>query len=84
MDLLRDLSRRMGKTLVTSVHAVHFAQSHFDRIIGLREGRVLFDRPSGEVNPAMIRDLYRISDAARGGSQGERAGEGLAGTARYG
>jgi phosphonate transport system ATP-binding protein len=62
MDLLRDLSRRTGKTLVTSVHTFHFAQSHFDRIIGLRGGRVLFDSPAGDVTPSMVADLYRIGD----------------------
>jgi phosphonate transport system ATP-binding protein len=63
MDLLRDLSREMGKTLVTSVHTYHFAQSHFDRIVGLREGRILFDCGASEVTPAMIEALYRIGDA---------------------
>ncbi|HYP18504.1 MAG TPA: phosphonate ABC transporter ATP-binding protein [Chloroflexia bacterium] len=63
MDLLRDLSRRTGKTLVTSVHTFHFARSHFDRIIGLRGGRVLFDAPAGDVTPAMAADLYRIGES---------------------
>jgi phosphonate transport system ATP-binding protein len=63
MDLLRDLSRRTGKTLVTSVHTFHFARSHFDRVIGLRGGRVLFDSPAGDVTPAMAADLYRIGES---------------------
>ncbi|HYP41663.1 MAG TPA: phosphonate ABC transporter ATP-binding protein [Chloroflexia bacterium] len=65
MDLLRDLSRRTGKTLVTSVHTFHFARSHFDRIIGLRGGRVLFDSPAGGVTSAMAADLYRIGESRR-------------------
>ncbi len=60
MDLLRDLSRETGMTLVTSIHAVAFARSHFGRVIGLRAGRILFDRPAAEVTPAMIDALYRI------------------------
>ena len=63
MDLLRDVSREMGKTLVTSVHTYHFAQSHFDRIVGLREGRVLFDSSASAVTPAMAESLYRIGHA---------------------
>lgn len=62
MDLLRDLSRRSGKTLVTSVHAFHFAKSHFDRIVGLREGRIFFDCPSADVTDEMVDALYRIGD----------------------
>jgi phosphonate transport system ATP-binding protein len=60
MDLLRDLSAKTDKTLVTSVHAFHFAQSHFTRIVGLREGRVLFDSSAGAVTPEMVSALYMI------------------------
>lgn len=60
MDLLRDLSTQTGKTLVTSVHTVQFARSHFKRIVGLREGRILFDCPASEATDWMIEALYRI------------------------
>lgn len=60
MDLLRDLSQTSGKTLVTSLHAIEFALSHYQRIIGLRQGRVLFDAPATEVSPEMIEVLYKI------------------------
>ncbi len=61
MDLLRDLSQRSGKTLVSSLHAISFARSHFERIIGLRQGRVLFDAPAAEVTPNLIEALYKIT-----------------------
>jgi phosphonate transport system ATP-binding protein len=60
MNLLRELSRQTGKTLVTSVHAFQFAQSHFDRVVGLRDGRILFDSPANQVTPGMAESLYRI------------------------
>jgi phosphonate transport system ATP-binding protein len=60
MDLMRQLSRKTNKTLITSIHSVEFARSHFQRVIGLREGRVAFDCPPAEVSPAMIEALYRI------------------------
>jgi phosphonate transport system ATP-binding protein len=69
MDLLRQLSRKTSKTLVTSIHSVDFAKSHFQRVIGLREGRVAFDCASEDVTPVMIEALYRIDrpDEAGGG-----------------
>jgi phosphonate transport system ATP-binding protein len=72
MDLLRQLSRETGKTLVTSIHSVDFARSHFQRVIGLREGRISFDGPAQDVTPAMIEALYRIerSDEAGGSPEG--------------
>ncbi len=60
MTLLRELCDRLNKTLVVSLHALEYAYSHCDRIIGLREGRVLFDLPVGQVTPAMVETLYRI------------------------
>lgn len=47
-----------GVTLVASLHAVELALAHFPRIIGLRDGQVLFDRPAGEVDQAQLDALY--------------------------
>jgi len=62
MDLLSHLAQEMGKTLVVSVHAVEFAYSHCERIIGLRDGRILFDAPANQVTPDQVNSLYRIDD----------------------
>lgn len=59
MDLLLDLSARSGKTLVSSLHAIEFAQSHYDRIIGLQNGRIFFDSPVENVTDSMINSLYQ-------------------------
>jgi len=62
MDLLRDLSTETGKTLVVSLHTVEYAFSHCQRMIGLREGRIMFDSPSGNITSAMVDDLYHIGE----------------------
>jgi phosphonate transport system ATP-binding protein len=59
MDLLLDLSQRSGKTLVSSLHAIEFAQSHYERIIGLRKGRIFFDSAANLVTQSMIKSLYQ-------------------------
>ncbi len=46
-------------TLVCSLHQVELARAHFSRLIGLRDGRVVFDAPRAEVTDAMIKSLYR-------------------------
>ncbi len=61
MDLLSNLAQEMGKTLVVSVHAIEYAFSHFERIIGLREGRLQFDEAPDNVPPDIVRQLYHIS-----------------------
>ncbi len=60
LDLLLRLSRDGGKTLVCSLHAIELALDRFDRIVGLREGQVLFDCLAENVQAEMIEALYRI------------------------
>lgn len=45
-------------TLIASLHAVDLALKWFPRVIGLREGTVVFDAPPVRVSDAMLRDLY--------------------------
>lgn len=59
MNLLRDVSAQ-GKTLIVSLHVVEYAFSHFDRIIGLRDGRIFFDASPANVTPKVVKDLYHI------------------------
>jgi phosphonate transport system ATP-binding protein len=45
-------------TLVASLHAVELALTHFSRIIGLRDGQVLFDLPASDVDHDLLDKLY--------------------------
>jgi phosphonate transport system ATP-binding protein len=45
-------------TLVCSLHQVEMARAHFARIVGLRDGRIVFDLPREDVTDAMIAALY--------------------------
>lgn len=60
MNLLRRLSEETGKTLISSLHMIEYARSHFQRIVGLRQGRILFDAPVEEVSEKAVEDLYKI------------------------
>ena len=60
MDLLRNLAQQTHRTLIVSLHDVDFARSHCDRIIGLRQGKVLFDAAPHQVSSDLIADLYRL------------------------
>ncbi|AFY40173.1 Phosphonate-transporting ATPase [[Leptolyngbya] sp. PCC 7376] len=61
MDLLVDLCDRHGKTLVVSLHSLDFAKSHCDRLIGLKQGKILFDLPADAVTDAQLDHLYSDS-----------------------
>lgn len=49
-----------GKTLVASLHSVEQARRHFDRLVGLRAGRLVFDLPAAAVGERALADLYRL------------------------
>jgi phosphonate transport system ATP-binding protein len=51
-------AREHNVTLVASLHAVELALAHFSRIIGLRDGQILFDLPAGKVDRELLDKLY--------------------------
>ena len=53
-----------GATLVASLHAVDLALKWFPRIVGLRAGELVFDRPASQVSTAMLHALYATEGAA--------------------
>jgi len=55
--LTREAERR-NATLLASLHAVELALEHFPRIVGVRDGRILFDKPAPEVGPDELAALY--------------------------
>jgi phosphonate transport system ATP-binding protein len=48
-------------TVVVSLHDVDLALGHFDRVLGLRHGRLLFDLPASEVTASMADRLYDLA-----------------------
>jgi len=51
-------SEARGATLVASLHAVDLALKWFPRLIGMRAGEIVFDRPTAAVTTAMLHELY--------------------------
>lgn len=48
--------------LVASIHDAALARSHFDRIVALRNGATLFDRPAAQVSADELDELYVLDD----------------------
>ena len=63
-DLLFEVTQR--RTLVAAMHDVDLALQRFQRIIGVRAGRVVFDVPAAEVSPDLLQKLY-AREARRAG-----------------
>jgi phosphonate transport system ATP-binding protein len=47
-----------GATLVASLHHVEMALAYFPRVLGLRQGQVMFDLPAAQVTPVLLAQLY--------------------------
>jgi phosphonate transport system ATP-binding protein len=58
MTALVGLARERQITMVATLHQVDMALSHFDRIIGLLKGQIVFDLPSSQVTPERLAHLY--------------------------
>jgi phosphonate transport system ATP-binding protein len=56
---LRQEASARGATLICSLHQVEMARAHFPRIVGLKDGRIVFDLPREDVSDAMIAALYQ-------------------------
>ena len=58
IETLTRFAQEQGATLVTTLHHVEMALAHFPRIIGMRDGWVVFDLPANQVSPAVLQQLY--------------------------
>jgi phosphonate transport system ATP-binding protein len=58
LESLTQAARETGATLVTTMHDVPMALRTFPRIVGLRDGTVMFDLPAAQVTNERLHDLY--------------------------
>lgn len=62
LAVLQEEASKRNATLICSLHQVELARAHFTRIVGLRDGRIVFDAPKQAVSDTMIEALYRNSE----------------------
>jgi phosphonate transport system ATP-binding protein len=62
MELLVKLAQTRKTTLVVNLHAVSFALAFFPRVIGFRQGHVVFDLSAAAVSDTVMADLYAGMD----------------------
>ena len=64
LELLTGLCAEEELTLVVSLHQLELAREVFPRLVGLKEGRVLFDRATGELRADEVEELYELEERA--------------------
>lgn len=58
MDVLADVNRTDGMTILVSLHQVEYARRYFRRTIAMRDGRIVFDGPSEALTNSFLAELY--------------------------
>ncbi len=60
MDALLRINKHFGITVICNLHSIDTARSYSDRLIGMAQGRVVFDDVPAALTDAVARDLYGL------------------------
>ena len=60
MDALQRINREFGNTVVCNLHSLDLARSYCDRLIGMAQGRVVFDDTPDRLTDGIARELYGL------------------------
>ena len=62
IELLTRISREEGLTLCVSLHNLELAREYLPRLVGLREGKLVFDCASEEIGDEQFDALYTLEN----------------------
>lgn len=68
MDLLTEIARDEGVPVLINIHEVDLAVDYADRIIGLTDGRIVFDGPASALDEGIEDTIYRDGRQSTHGS----------------
>jgi phosphonate transport system ATP-binding protein len=62
MRLIVELAHERGTPVLINIHDVALAQTFADHIVGLRDGRIVFEDDSDRLTPAVLTEIYGEED----------------------
>lgn len=60
MDALKRINQELGITVICNLHDLDIARDYCDRLVGMSDGRVVFDGLPDQFTEALVHDLYGI------------------------
>jgi phosphonate transport system ATP-binding protein len=63
MDTLRRIHDEDGRMVVANLHTLDTARRYCDRVIGMRDGRIVFDGTPDQLTTNVARDIYGADDS---------------------
>ncbi|MEO5620865.1 MAG: phosphonate ABC transporter ATP-binding protein [Cypionkella sp.] len=58
MDTLRRIHEEDGRMIVANLHTLDTARRYCDRVIGMRDGRIVFDGVPAQLTTSVAREIY--------------------------
>lgn len=58
LDYLKDISQRLGISVICNLHQIDFAREYAERIIGLSQGKLIFDGPPSALTDDILGQIY--------------------------
>ena len=58
LSLLKKINQEFGTTILCNLHQVDLAKKYSDRVVGLIDGRVIFDEKSNNLNETYLKKIY--------------------------
>ncbi|MEI6099352.1 MAG: phosphonate ABC transporter ATP-binding protein [Alphaproteobacteria bacterium] len=63
MDALRRIHEEDGRMVIANLHTLDTARRYCDRVIGMRDGKVVFDGTPNQLTTNAARDIYGADDS---------------------
>ena len=73
MEALAEINRRFGITVLVNLHSLDIARTYCERLVGLAEGRVVFDGPPEALTDEAAQTLYGLEAAEAVGAAASAA-----------
>lgn len=58
MDTLKKINVEDGRMVIANLHTLDTARRYCDRVIGMRDGRIVFDGTPSQLSAGVARDIY--------------------------
>ncbi|HZP77407.1 MAG TPA: phosphonate ABC transporter ATP-binding protein [Pseudolabrys sp.] len=60
LGYLKDVSQRLGISVICNLHQIDFAQEYAERIVGLCQGKKIFDGPPSALTSDVLNKIYQL------------------------
>ena len=58
LSLLKKINKEFGTTILCNLHQVDLAKKYSDRLVGLLDGKIIFDEKSEKINKSNLEKIY--------------------------